>query len=148
MHAVARVGKSGWIRVVDVMTTAPLTVTAAQTVGDALEMMSANGFRQLPVAEGRKLLGMITDRDIRSHLGGEFLGDSEAREKALKTSVGALMTTEPVTLCPYDSLQQALEIFIDDKIGGIPVVDPAGKLLGIVTYVDLLRCFLKRIEED
>jgi acetoin utilization protein AcuB len=143
-----RIGNSGWIRVVDVMTETPQTLTPSQTVGDAQQFLAGNGFRQLPVVEGRKLIGMITDRDIRSFLGEEPLVDSEEREKALRTPVRELMTGEPITLSPNDTLQKALETFIDSKVGGIPVVDQSAGLLGIVTYIDLLRCFLNRIEED
>jgi acetoin utilization protein AcuB len=148
MNVGRRVGNNSWIRVVDVMIESPLTVTPSQTAGDAQQLMLERGFRQLPVVEGRKLVGIVSDRDMRSCLGGQFGVDPEARETALKTPVGALMNRELITLCPHDSLQKALETLIDAKVGGIPVVDQAAGLLGIVTYIDLLRCFLNRIEEE
>ena len=58
------------------------------------------------------------------------------------------MTTEPLTLAPDDDLQDAVELLIEEKIGGVPVVDEAEGLVGIVTYVDLLRCFLNRLQEE
>ena len=58
------------------------------------------------------------------------------------------MTTEPLTLSPDDDLQEAVELFIEEKIGGVPVVDETEGLVGIVTYVDLLRCFLQRLQEE
>jgi CBS domain-containing protein len=58
------------------------------------------------------------------------------------------MTTEPLTLSPDDELQDALELLIEQKVGGIPVLDEAEGLVGIVTYVDLLRCFLNRLQEE
>jgi CBS domain-containing protein len=58
------------------------------------------------------------------------------------------MTTEPVTLAPDDDLREAVELFIEEKMGGIPVVDDVEGLVGIVTYVDVLRQFLYRLEED
>jgi CBS domain-containing protein len=58
------------------------------------------------------------------------------------------MTAEPITVSPDDDLQEAVELMIDEKIGGIPVVDEAEGLVGIVTYVDLLRCLLNRLQED
>ena len=58
------------------------------------------------------------------------------------------MTTGPITLSPDDGLQEAVELLIDEKIGGIPVVDEVEGLVGIVTYVDALRCFLNRLQED
>jgi len=53
-----------------------------------------------------------------------------------------------MTLSPDDDLQEAVELFIDEKIGGIPVVDEVEGLMGIVTYLDVLRCFLNRLQED
>jgi CBS domain-containing protein len=72
----------------------------------------------------------------------------EAREEALNTKVREIMTTEPMTVSSDDDLQEAIELMIDEKIGGIPVVDEAEGLVGIVTYVDILRCFLNRLQEE
>jgi len=135
-------------KVVDVMTKDPLCVTPSDTIGQADELMSENNFRQLPVVEGRELVGILTDRDIRSFLSASTLTAPEQRDKALRTPVGDIMTTEPMTLSPDDELQDALELLIEEKIGGIPVVDEAEGLVGIVTYVDLLRCFLNRLQEE
>jgi acetoin utilization protein AcuB len=142
------VGKYSWIKIVDVMTKDPLKVTPSETIRQADELMAENKIRQLPVVKARELVGIITDRDIRSFLSGSLLADPDAREKALDAQIGDVMTTEPVTLSPDDELQDAVELLIDEKIGGIPVVDEAEGLVGIVTYVDVLRCFLNRLQEE
>jgi acetoin utilization protein AcuB len=77
-----------------------------------------------------------------------LLGDPEARERALRMPVRDVMTTEPIFISPNDDLEEAVELLIEEKIGGIPVVDETEGLVGIVTYIDLLRCFLNRIRED
>jgi acetoin utilization protein AcuB len=136
------------MKVVDVMTKNPLIVTPVETVGQADELMTENKIRQLPVVDGPALLGIVTDRDIRSFLSGSLLSDPEAREKALNTPVREVMTLEPLTLSPDDELEEAVELLIDEKIGGIPVVDEAEGLVGIVTYVDILQCFLNRLREE
>jgi CBS domain-containing protein len=136
------------MKVADVMTKEPLTIAAAETIGQADELMSENNIRQIPVVNGRDLIGIVTDRDIRSFLSGSLLGDPEAREGALRTRVRDVMTTEPIFVSPNDDLEEAVELLIEEKIGGIPVVDEAEGLVGIVTYIDLLRCFLNRIQED
>ena len=137
-----------WKKVVDVMTKNPLVMTPDETIGKADELMSENRIRPLPVVDGAALLGIITDRDIRSVLAESSLVEPEERAKALKTRVGDIMTAEPLTLAPDDELQEAVELLIDAKIGGIPVVDEVEGLVGIVTYVDVLRCFLNRLEEE
>ena len=148
MAITAPVGRYNWMKVVDVMTKDPLTVTPTETIGQADELMNTNKIRQLPVVQGKDLVGIVTDRDIRSFLSGSLLEGVEAREEALNTKVREIMTTEPMTLSPDDDLQEAVEIMIDEKIGGIPVVDEAEGLVGIVTYVDVLRCFLNRLQEE
>lgn len=136
------------MKVVDVMTKDPLTVTPMETIGQADELMNTNKIRQLPVVQGKELVGIVTDRDIRSFLTGSLLESPDARERALASKVREIMTTEPITVSPDDDLQEAVELMIDEKIGGIPVVDDAEGLVGIVTYVDVLRCFLNRLQEE
>jgi acetoin utilization protein AcuB len=148
MVVTARVGRYSWMKVVDVMTKDPLTVTATETIGQADELMNTNKIRQLPVVKGKDLVGIVTDRDIRSFLSGSLLESPEARERALASEVREIMTSEPITISPDDDLQEAVEFMIDEKIGGIPVVDEAEGLVGIVTYVDILRCFLNRLQEE
>ena len=136
------------IKVVDVMTKNPLVMTPAETIGQADELMTENRIRQLPVVDEGALLGIITDRDIRSFLAQSALVEPEERAKLLRTNVREIMTAEPLTLAPDDDLREAIELLIEEKIGGIPVVDQAEGLVGIVTYVDVLRCFLNRLEEE
>ena len=136
------------IKVVDVMTKNPLVMTPAETIGQADELMTENRIRQLPVVDEGALLGIITDRDIRSFLAQSALVEPEERAKVLRTNVREIMTAEPLTLAPDDDLREALELLIEEKIGGIPVVDQAEGLVGIVTYVDVLRCFLNSLEEE
>jgi CBS domain-containing protein len=142
------VGRYNWMKVVDVMTKDPLTLTPNETIGQADELMNTNKIRQLPVVQEKELVGIVTDRDIRSFLNGSFLESVEAREEGLNTKVRKIMTTEPMTVSPDDDLQEAVELMIDQRIGGIPVVDKAEGLVGIVTYVDILRCFLHRLQEE
>jgi CBS domain-containing protein len=148
MAITAPAGKYNWMKVIDVMTKDPLTVTPTEAIGQADELMNTNKIRQLPVVQGKELVGIVTDRDIRSFLSGSLLEGVAAREEALNTKVREIMTTEPMTVSPDDDLQEAVEIMIDEKIGGIPVVDETEGLVGIVTYVDVLRCFLNRLQEE
>ena len=148
MAITARAGRYNWMKVVDVMTKDLLTATPNETIGQADELMNANKIRQLPVVQARELVGIVTDRDIRSFLSGSLLDSPEAREKALNTKIGEIMTTDPVTVSPEDDLQEAVELLIEEKFGGIPVVEQSEGLVGIVTYVDVLRCFLTRLQED
>ena len=130
-----------WMKVVDVMTKDPVVMTPGETIGQADELMTENSIRQIPVVEGGALAGIITDRDVRSFLADSLLAEPEERAKALNTRVRDVMTTDPLILAPDDDLRDAVELQVENKIGGIPVVHGAEGLVGIVTYVDALRCF-------
>jgi acetoin utilization protein AcuB len=148
MAHTASIRRDHRIKVVDVMTKDPLTVSPIETVGKADELLAENNIRQIPVVNGGELIGIVTDRDIRSFLSGALLGNPDIREKALRTPVRDIMTAEPRFLAPDDDLQDAVEILVEEKFGAIPVVDEAEGLVGIVSYVDVLRCFLNRLQEE
>jgi acetoin utilization protein AcuB len=130
------------------MTPNPVTLAPGDTIAEAEEIMNEEGFRQIPVVNNKELVGIITDRDIRSFLSGRLFGVPEDREVAMNTKIASVMTTKPVSVAPEDDLSDAVELLIEGKIGGIPVVDEDDGLVGIVTYVDVLKKFLDRLEES
>ena len=140
--------KANSMKVFDVMSKDPLTVSPSDTVGKAEELMYENHYRQLPVVENKQLIGIVTDRDIRSLLSQSSLLKQEERARALKAKVTDIMTAKPLTVSPEDDLREAVELLIEEKIGGIPVVDETEGLVGIVTYVDVLRFLLNRLEDE
>ena len=140
--------KANLIKVIDVMSKDPLTVSPSDTVGKAEELMYDNHYRQLPVVENKQLIGIVSDRDIRSFLSQSSLLELEKRSRALATKVIDIMTAKPLTVSPEDDLRETVELLIEEKIGGIPVVDETEGLLGIVTYIDVLRFFLNRLEDE
>lgn len=144
----AALRKYNSMKVVDVMTRDPMTLAPTETVGQADEVMTQNRFRQIPIVTKKELVGIVTDRDVRSFLSGSLLANSQDRDRAFNTPVQEIMTTDPITVSPDDDLQEILEVLIEEKIGGIPVVDETEGLVGIVTYVDVLRCFLNRLQEE
>jgi acetoin utilization protein AcuB len=135
------------MKVVNVMTTHPISVSPEDSIQQVREIMDEENIRQLPVINKRELIGIITDRDIRSFLGGRSLSYLEEQEVAMETKVATVMTDKPITLSPDDDLREAVELLLEEKMGGIPVVDRDVGLMGIITYVDVLRCFLEQLEE-
>ena len=135
------------MKVSSLMTTNPLSVAPSDTVQQAQDIMDEENIRQLPVLDGKELIGILTDRDIRSFLGGRSINTLEEREVAMNTAVASVMTGKPITVAPEDDLREAIELLIEEKVGGIPVVDPEEGLVGIITYVDVLRSFLEQMED-
>ena len=140
--------KANSMKVFDVMSKDPLTVSPSDTVGKAEDLMYENHYRQLPVVENKQLIGIVSDRDIRSFLAQSSLLEPEERARALRTKVTNIMTSKPLTVSPDDDLREAVELLIEEKIGGIPVMDESQGLMGIVTYVDVLRFLLDRLENE
>jgi acetoin utilization protein AcuB len=113
------------------MTYGAITVSSHDTLRRAATLMEDGGFRRVPVVDNDKLVGIISDRDVRAHAG--YL-DS--------TRVTAAMTGDPKTVTPKMSVEDAARLMIEHKIGGLPVVEE-GKLVGIITTTDVLKAFLK-----
>jgi len=135
------------MKVINIMTTKPVSVEPSDTILQAEEIMREENIRQLPVIKDKELIGIITDRDIRSCLGSDSFNTLEEQEKARITEVAAVMSNKPIFLSPEDDLRDAVELLIEEKVGGIPVLDVEDGLVGIVTYMDALRCLLERLEE-
>ncbi|MBI2998066.1 MAG: CBS domain-containing protein [Deltaproteobacteria bacterium] len=137
------------LKVSDVMTENPMTVEPSDTLDQVEELMEEHRIRQLPVVEDKELVGIITDRDVRPFLRDRYLGRPEDQERVMKTKVASIMSPKPITLSPNDELREAIELLVEEKVGGIPVVDEEeGSVVGIVTYVDVLRCFLELLQEE
>ena len=104
-------------------------------------------FRHVPVlgAEDR-LVGILTDRDLRRALPSPLMEIDAAGREALvdDTPVSRVMTKDPTTIEPHATLEQAVGLLLERKIGALPVVD-GGKLVGIFTETDALRAFLRML---
>lgn len=122
-----------------VMTRGPATVGELAPLADAAAEMAAGGLRHVPVvdAEGR-LVGMISERDLRARFGTDVGGFAGAAEDALAERAAEAMTPAPVALPPDASLAEALAVFADERVEAVPVVDDGERLVGIVSYLDLL----------
>lgn len=128
------------------MTQKVITTGPEADVFDAYEKMTQNRIRHLPVidADGR-LIGIVTDRDIRSALPYSMIKDpirTAEAEKVKNLKVMDIMTADPKTIGPHHTIQDALVLIQDLRVGALPVVDKEGKLKGILSVRDLLRAFI------
>lgn len=112
------------------MTKDPITVTPEDLLIQARLKMQKGGFRRLPVISDGQLVGIITDRDIREHVG---LLD--------RTEVKAAMSQKPITVIPATTVEAAAQILLKQKIGGLPVLEK-NRLVGMITTSDILQAFL------
>jgi acetoin utilization protein AcuB len=124
----------------DVMTRDVVTLTPEHTLRDAIDLLRSKRIRHLPIVEAQKLVGIVTDRDVKRATPSVIAGvDRDEYDNSLLTiKVSQLMTREPITVPRQSALKAAVEIFINRKVGALPVVDE-GHLVGILTEIDILR---------
>jgi acetoin utilization protein AcuB len=126
----------------DIMSSPALAVSAETTLQDAYRTMREKGIRHFPVVDGDRLVGVITDRDLR--LATSSLGPSPF---APGTPVSAVMSQPPLTADSADPVEDAARTMRERKIGCLPVVD-GGRLIGIITGLDLLDALMRMTGVD
>lgn len=128
------------------MTRKVITIDQEADIFEAQEKMAHNRIRHLPVIDPRdRLIGIVTDRDIRSALPFELFKDpglEAEKEKISDLKIKDVMTQNPKTISPDYTIQDALLLIQDLRVGALPVVDDQGKLKGIISVRDLLRAFI------
>ncbi|NOR24335.1 MAG: CBS domain-containing protein [Desulforhopalus sp.] len=129
------------------MTFDPITISSGIVLPEARRMLNEYHIRHLPVVDQeRKLIGIVSDRDLRSAYPSSVTSRGEknlAFEQVEKTTVADVMTTSCSTLSPDATLDDALIIFDRDKVGGIPVVSEENVILGIFSILDLTAAYRK-----
>ena len=131
----------------DVMTENPVIATELMSVAEALGLLYELDVRHLPVVRGQELVGIISDRDLRGFSGAEEDDAIGAVEGARSETVGHFMNTSPVKVDPETNIREVIELMLLHRVGAIPVADlDTGDLIGIVSYVDLLRVLQETLE--
>jgi acetoin utilization protein AcuB len=114
------------------------------TLTEAVAALRSRRIRHLPIVEHGRLIGIVTDRDVKRALPSLLEGTTQEEHDRLlsSTAISRIMTREPVTTTPMTKLKDALTLMIENRYGGLPVLD-GNRLCGIVTENDLLRLLLK-----
>lgn len=130
----------------ELMTVDVVTVSEDTTLAAALQIMQEKGIRHLPVVRGERLVGMLSDRDLQS-LGLRLVVDLESLEKLeskLTADVATVMSTDLVTVTAVSEVAEVIDLLLEEQIGAIPVIE-GENLIGIVSYVDVLRGMRERL---
>ena len=127
------------IKVSDWMSTQVLTVEIFDSIGTARRIMAKHRVNQLPVLEGDKLIGIVTDRDIRDAYPTSMMINRtrEIDRFAASYTVEAVMTLNVISVRPETPLAHAVSLLRRHRIGSLPVIQK-GKLCGIITRSDIL----------
>jgi acetoin utilization protein AcuB len=135
--------------VADIMTSNPVTVTPRNAIRTAINLMREGGYRRLPVVDRGRLVGIITDRDLRRAANSPFVVREQWYDNFIldHIEVGSCMTPNPLTIEPSTLIAEAARMMRNHKIGGLPVVEE-GQLVGIVTETDLLDFLISLLADQ
>ncbi len=123
------------------MTWPVVTVEESSALSDAADALVQGAFRHVPVVDASgRLVGMLSERDLRARFGTDLKNFTRATYEAQTELVSDVMTPDPLSIPATARLADALAIFANDRVGALPVVDANDKVVGIVSYVDLLAC--------
>lgn len=127
----------------DWMTRNPVTITDETSMMKAIHLMKQNRFRRLPVMHEDQLVGIVTDRDLKeaSPSKATTLDVHELYYLLAELQVKDIMTRNPITVAPDDTVEHAAQLMLENTISGLPVVDKE-QLVGILTQSDVFRAFM------
>ncbi len=131
------------MKVRKIMHTEVITLQADEPLMRAVELTSAEHIRHLPILEGQKLVGILSTEDIKHVTPSPLVKGSEAEYRKVfhETPVSRIMRRCPITASPEAGLADVVRLMVENKIGAVPVVE-GGRLVGIVSELDVLRAFL------
>ena len=116
------------------MITSPVTISKDRDIRDCLDLMKEFSIRHLPVVENEKLVGLVTESDLR-----EVSSASSTEHMTIENA----MVPQPITVSPDTDIEDAAKLIYFNKIGGLPVVDDNQEVIGIITAMDLLEVFIE-----
>ena len=130
----------------ETMNTNLVSITPETKLSEVRTLMKDNNFRHLPVVDkDGKLIGIVTDRDMRDASPSSLLSEEEYQrtlDRVMEHTVSEIMTKDPLTISVYFTLQDTLMVMGSRKVGALPVVDEDGYLKGIMSTRDLLKAFV------
>jgi len=121
-----------------------ITVDENDSMQDAMKLLKENDIRMLPVMKKGKLVGIVTDRDLKraSASDATTLEIHELLYLLTRIKVKNIMTKEVITVPPDFTVEETALVLQKNKISGAPVVDSRGKLVGTITQTDLFRVLI------
>jgi acetoin utilization protein AcuB len=130
----------------DVMRPDPITVSPDTTLPQAVRLAAQRGIRHLPVVEGERLVGIVSDRDLKRAMASPAtsLEAHELRYLLDRLPVREIMSAAVITIGPMMPVEEAARLMVLEKIGALPVIE-ADRLVGIVTETDVLALFARAL---
>ena len=122
-----------------------IALDVKDTVQDAMVRLREHEISRLPVLDKGKLVGIVTDRDLRQFWPSAASKAPEIKDlvyMALNTSVELIMTKNPITVLSTYTMHETAEVLLDNNISGCPVIDDQGTVIGMITRNDLFKALV------
>lgn len=134
----------------DWMTREVITIPPDTSLAQAHRLMQEKRIRRLPVVDHDRIVGIITLGDVRGAepSSASSLSIWEMNDLLAKLKIYEIMTQRPITISENASIGEAARIMLDQKFSGLPVVDEAGHLAGIITESDIFRLVASEWSKD
>jgi acetoin utilization protein AcuB len=135
------------MKVANWMNTHPITIHPDESVATARALLEKFRINQLPVVKQWRLVGIVTDRDLRDAFPSVFsvaaasAGQGRPEIDPTRLRVSAVLTAKVLTLAPDDTVAHAAALMRDERIGALPVIED-GRVVGMLTRSDVLAAFL------
>lgn len=121
-----------------------ITIEATEPMQQAINLIMENHISMLPVMEEGKLVGIVTDRDLKraSPSDATLMDIQQIMYHLSRLEVGAIMSRYPITVPDDFTIEETAEVLMNNGISGCPVVDPSGQIKGIITKNDLFKALI------
>jgi acetoin utilization protein AcuB len=130
----------------DRMSSPAVTITPNTTLQDALNLMHEHRFRRLPVVDEKgRLVGIVSERDLlyASPPPATLLNGLELNHVLSKLQIEEVMTQDVITTTPDAFVEDVARLMVENKIGGLPIVDEDNQVVGVITETDVFRAFIE-----
>ena len=115
------------------MSRPPVTISPDASIPEAIQLMRKHSIRHVPVVEKKKLVGLVTESDIRQAYLASLIEEIKVKDVMIK---------DPITTSPESHLEEAAELLYRQGIGGLPVVE-GDEVVGVITVTDIVAAFIQ-----
>jgi len=131
----------------DWMSEPVITLEENTPIIKAIQVLKEHKIRRIPVTRDGKLVGIVSDRDIKEAVPskGNLMELHEQYYLLSELKLKDIMTKDPITVSPDNTIEYAAVLILENKISGLPIVDKEGHVVGIITQTDIFKLFVKMI---
>jgi CBS domain-containing protein len=135
----------------DLMTANPATVTPQASITEVWDIMREREVRHVPVVQGGALVGMLSDRDLAALDIARMLAveGADVLREELARPITNVMSSDVIFVEPETEVSDVVGLLLEHKVGALPVIRPdTREVVGIISYIDVLRALQDRLEEE